>query len=286
MRTHIFIPCPLCGKDNSRKIYSNHEIQVVRCRECGFRYQNPRSKNLIDRNRINQKEYYQNEYLAAVAPHKKLFEEKFDEFMSGRNPGRVLDVGCATGQFLDVAKDRGWQAVGIDVSKWACNYLTERGFPDIYNCTLEEARFADNSFDVVHMNHVLEHIPAPSTFLGEVHRILKPKGLTIIEVPNEALFPFNYRIINFLLPENKPPRKHPKSHLSLFTKNTLKKILWVNNLNLISIRVEGFAAASRAATPVFNNKTLLVRCALRLCSLRLDVILGLGRYIVAAAGKF
>lgn len=283
MTTNIFISCPLCGKDNPKEIYNRQENRIVRCNECGFMYQNPRSNNLIDRG--NEKGYYQKGYLAASVPHKKLFEEKFDEFLSDRGSGKVLDVGCATGQFIEVAKDRGWQTVGIDVSKWVCNYLIDSGYTDIYNCTLEEAKFSENAFDAVHLNHVLEHIPAPSAFLGEVHRILKPKGLVIIEVPNESRFPFNYRLINFLLPKNHPPRKAPQSHLSLFTKVTLKNILKANNFNPILVRTEGFAAGSRTETPVFKNKTLLVHTALLLCRLRLDIFLGLGRYIVAAARK-
>lgn len=283
MANQIFISCPLCSKDNFREIYNRQDNRIVRCWECGFMYQNPRSEKLIDR--ANEEGYYQREYLTAAAPHKKLFEEKFDEFLSAQNPGKVLDVGCATGQFLDVAKDRGWQAEGIDVSKWACNYLTERGYQDIYNCTLEESGFAENSFDAVHMSHVLEHIPAPALFLGEVHRILKPAGLVMIEVPNESLFPLNYRLINFLLPKNLPPRKAPRSHLSLFTKSTLRNILKANNLNPILVRTEGFATGSRTETPVFKKRSPLVRAALLLCRLRVDVFLGMGRYIVAAAQK-
>jgi SAM-dependent methyltransferase len=217
--------------------------------------------------------------------HKKLFEENLNEFLSHSKPGNILDIGCATGQFLEIAQERGWQTTGIDISKWACKYLINRGFTDIHHGTLEEANFPDAIFDAVHMSHVLEHVPLPGDFLNEVHRILKPGGRVIIEVPNESLFPYNYMLINFFKPKNLPPRQTPPNHLSLFSPTTLSRLLNDAAFTPVILRSEGFASPHRLLTPVFQEKTTLVKLALLFCRFRIDVRLGFGRYIVAVAQK-
>ncbi|MFC1813513.1 class I SAM-dependent methyltransferase [Thermodesulfobacteriota bacterium] len=246
-------------------------------------YQNPRSQNLVGRGL--KEGYYKKEYLNVATPHKKLFEEKFNAFLSNCRPGTVLDVGCATGQFLEVAREKGWQAVGIDVSEWVCNYLMNKGFTGIHNCTLEEANFPNEMFDAVHMNHVLEHIPLPGKFITEAFRILKPGGLIMIEVPNEIYFPYNYELINLLMPAHMPQRQTAVSHLSLFTKNTLFKVLQSNGFTSVTVRTEGFANRYRISTPIFNNKTFIIKLALLLCRFHIDTFLGFGRYLVAVAHK-
>jgi len=246
-------------------------------------YQNPRHKALTDI--TNQEEYYKREYLNAAASHKKLFEKKFDDFLSNRRPGKVLDIGCATGEFLEVAKESGWRAFGIDVSQWVCDYLAERGFRDIHSGTLEDQKFPHEMFDAVHMNHVLEHIPNPLEFLAEVHRILKAKGLVMIEVPNEFYFPHNYKLINWVMPDHLPPRRSPASHVSLFTRNTLTGVLKSAGFTAVTVKTEGFADSYRTITPLFRRKTFIMKSAILLCRLGVDKFLGLRRYLVAAAGK-
>jgi len=280
---HIFVCCPFCGRDNPKTIYNQSGRRIVRCKECKFMYQNPRGQNLVSKR--HQGDYFKQEYLNTAVSHKKLFEEKFNAFLSNRKPGMILDVGCATGQFLEVAQERGWRTVGIDVSEWVCNYLTNKGFTDIQNCTLEEADFPDELFDAVHMNHVLEHIPLPRDCLTEAHRILKPGGLIVIEVPNEYYFPYNYKIMNMLMPSHMTPRQTAIGHLSLFTPDTLQKVLKSSGFTPIRIRTEGFANQHRTSTPTFKKKTFIIKLALSLCRLHIDTFLGLGRYLVAVARK-
>ena len=189
------------------------------------------------------------------------------------------------GNFLKVAKGRGWNAYGVDVSPWVCANLTGQGYKNIYNFNLEEANFNANYFDVINMNHVLEHIPSPLDFLIEVNRILKPGGIILIEVPNERRFPYNYIIINMVKPKNMDPRYTPEKHFNLFTKYILTTLIEKSGFKSLTIREEGFVSENRLKTPALSNKNHLTRLALLFSRLRLDLLLGLGRYIVAAAKK-
>ncbi|GAB6145784.1 hypothetical protein JCM12294_32230 [Desulfocicer niacini] len=246
-------------------------------------FQNPRGINHIDLCRDHS--YYRSEFLISEKAHKKIFEEKFNEFLNHLNPGKILDIGCATGTFLNVAKIRGWEVTGIDVSEWACNYLKQNGFQNIFCTDIENVDFKDDYFDVININHTLEHVLDPIKTLKCINRVLKPGGLLLIEVPNEKLFPFNYKIINMFLPTHISKRHTSHSHFCLFTPKSLKHALKLAEFNIQIFREEGFFSNSRTQTNVFKKKSFLMQFALMFCKLKFDVFFQMSRYIVAVAQK-
>jgi len=103
---------------------------------------------------------------------------------------RLLDVGTGTGSFVDSARSRGWEAIGIEPlqSEPVASAGDEDALPRIVYCDLGKEVppvVAPGSFDVIHSNHVLEHVLDPVAFLSSCRRFLKPDGCFIIEVPNE-----------------------------------------------------------------------------------------------------
>lgn len=103
----------------------------------------------------------------------------------GLRRGRLLDVGCGAGYFLDAARAAGWQASGVEVSPVAAQVGRERLGLEIYQGTLTDAQFAAGHFDVVTMFEVLEHLRDPASTLAEAWRILRPGGVLAIQVPND-----------------------------------------------------------------------------------------------------
>jgi len=108
-------------------------------------------------------------------------------FLADLSPGRVLDVGCGDGRFLYRMHQRGWSVAGLDFDLNAIEAAKEKyakfGF-ELLQTDLFSARFPDNSFDAVTMNHVIEHVPDPVALLTEVRRILKPGGRLVSITPN------------------------------------------------------------------------------------------------------
>lgn len=102
--------------------------------------------------------------------------------------GRVLDVGCGSGNFLANLKDLGWETYGIDPSPVAVRVAQDRGLKNIFCGTLGETHFEENFFDAVVLFHVFEHIPNPDIVLPMIKKTLKPNGQLIIGVPNFASF--------------------------------------------------------------------------------------------------
>lgn len=102
--------------------------------------------------------------------------------------GKVLDVGCGSGNFLAELKSLGWQAYGIDPSPIAVRVAGARGFADVRQGHVESAEYPDVFFDAVTMFHVFEHVPNPRPVLEGIRRILKPGGALIIGVPHFRSF--------------------------------------------------------------------------------------------------
>jgi SAM-dependent methyltransferase len=102
--------------------------------------------------------------------------------------GRLLDVGCATGDFLAHMAKYGWQVHGVEPSLAASRRARQMHDLDVRTGDLEQARFPDGYFDVVTLWDVLEHLHDPLGSLKEIHRILKSDGVLVIELPNTQSF--------------------------------------------------------------------------------------------------
>ena len=92
-------------------------------------------------------------------------------------------MGCGTGEFLHLAKELGYTVEGVELSKPAVAYAKFTYDVDVVDVSLEECNF-ENEFDVITLNHVLEHIPDQDLVLAAIHLALKPTGILHIEVPN------------------------------------------------------------------------------------------------------
>ena len=97
--------------------------------------------------------------------------------------GKVLDVGCGTGQFLKYCQN----AKGVDVNSDCVEFCKTQGL-DVINMKYDQLPFCDNSFDTLVLDNVLEHIKDPAPLMNECYRVLTPTGRIIILVPGEKGF--------------------------------------------------------------------------------------------------
>lgn len=157
--------------------------------------------------------------------------------------GKLLDVGCGWGEFLQRMETRGWTVEGVDFDEKAVENARSKGLT-VHCGRLADLRFADASFDAVTMSHLIEHVHDPLALLKESYRILRPQGRLVVVTPNSLsyghrLFRHNWRGLE-------PPR-----HLHIFNRAALTNLArkaGFRTVNVVStIRdANGMLVASRS----------------------------------------
>jgi SAM-dependent methyltransferase len=129
----------------------------------------------------------------------------------------LLDVGAATGFFLNLAREVGFQVSGVELSEYAAELARQKGL-DVRSGCLEDQSFEPGAFDVVTLLDVLEHVRDPRMLLAEVHRILAPGGIVVVNTPNADSLAA--RILGQYWHLIKPPE-----HLHYFNRYNLQKLM-------------------------------------------------------------
>jgi SAM-dependent methyltransferase len=104
---------------------------------------------------------------------------------ANRGSGRLLEIGCGLGALLVRARERGWDAVGIEVSAWAARQATRASGNGVVMAEAGALPFSSGTFDAVVSHHVLEHLRDPIQALQESHRVCRPGGRLLLILPNE-----------------------------------------------------------------------------------------------------
>lgn len=282
------VACCICGKETpSSVVYEDNDMRIVKCHGCGLMYQNPQLPEGQIQETSYQPDYFQS-YETVEERQRMFFKNKFQNVFEKVGNGKVLDVGCGIGTFLSVVQELGLEPHGVEVSEWACQIAEKKWGLHVFNGLLEQARFEDDTFDIVHMNHVLEHCAHPISVLSEVKRVLKPNGMLFVEVPYEENFKIRLWLQNLLrgilIKEKLEPLKPFREHLFLYSDKTIGRIIEQSGLDLVSIRVEGFSNPQRFNASVMkpNWKTDLLSFFLQT---QIDVIVGLGSFVSVEATR-
>jgi len=139
--------------------------------------------------------------------------------------GKILDIGAGTGDFLLEAKNKNWETVGVEPNEKAKSIAINKGV--LFADTIE--KLESNSFDVITLWHVLEHVPDVAHQVAELKRLLKPSGTLIIAVPNFKSFDANY-YKTFWAAYDVP------RHLWHFSKTAIEKLFDKQNMNLVAVK--------------------------------------------------
>ena len=139
--------------------------------------------------------------------------------------GRILDIGAGTGDFLLEAKNQNWEILGIEPNDKAKGIAIGKGIK--FGDTIE--KLESNSFDVITMWHVLEHVPDVEHQVAELKRLLKPSGTIIIAVPNFKSYDAKH--YGAFWAAYDVPR-----HLWHFSKTAIEKLFDKQNMNLEDVK--------------------------------------------------
>jgi 2-polyprenyl-3-methyl-5-hydroxy-6-metoxy-1,4-benzoquinol methylase len=172
-------------------------FNVLKCLACGLVYVSPRpQKELIES--AHSDDYYGPWLNDQRSRRIHMWEKRLQTLNSlSGHKGRLLDVGCAEGLFMEQASQDDWDVTGTEISPFAVRHVKEKLGLNVTQGELADMKFPDNSFDAVTMWHVLEHTVNPIDVLREIRRVLKDDGVFIMAIPNldNILSQAAYRLI-------------------------------------------------------------------------------------------
>jgi len=189
--------CPWCESENTQihlslkdEFLTKEDFQIYQCQDCGLLFTEPRpAKDKIGA-------YYKSEEYYSHQENKQGFIPRIYERVKSINlknkskmatlalkPGRILDIGCGVGDFLHVMETQGWETFGIEPSEEAKAIAKKRTKAQVYVPEQIE-ELANESFDLITMWHVLEHVDDLKTEIAHLQRLLKKGGRLVLALPN------------------------------------------------------------------------------------------------------
>jgi SAM-dependent methyltransferase len=207
MTTHT---CPVCTAATSVSFTVERIGRFQQCDSCGFIFA-PETPSedaaLYDENfgATNINPTYRKTATGYVIRNREKLTRLLNHFEQYRRTGRILDVGCSAAFFMHLAQEQGWKACGVEIAPWAAEFSRKELGVDVFNGMLADAKFPDNTFDVVFSSHVLEHVSDPFTLISEMRRVLRPGGLHMSMLPSQFASP-SWRIWRRFIGD--PPPRH------------------------------------------------------------------------------
>lgn len=201
----VHVACPACGADRPRAyrpaMYSFEGVRfdLVRC-PCGMAYVDPRPDGATLGRMYSDPAYYTEGYNLGVESEN--YFEREDELVAQYErtarelandvggTGDLLELGSAGGFFLEGARRAGFRVRGVELSTPAVEYARRELALDVFHGELEEAPFADASFDVAYADNVLEHTTDPSATLRKLRSLLRERGHLVVIVPSYVNSPW------------------------------------------------------------------------------------------------
>ena len=181
-----------------------------------------------------------------------------------RPPGRLLDLGCGDGTVLWLARRDGWDVRGVELFPEQTALLRERLGLEVETSDLTAYRGTPESWDVVVLRHVLEHLPDPVAMLRRTRVLLKPGAVAVLEFPNiDALDARARRLLERLgVHRRRYPPSYRPGHLQEFCRSSFA--LAARQANLAIEHWETYAINPLkhwlyARIPIGNKARVLVR---------------------------
>ncbi len=229
-------PCPSCGSGSFSSRFIKNGFRYVTCNACELVYINPQLTQdalALAYNDEELRSFFMNEILlsSGESGQRKEFEKRtrrVSSLVTRSNP-RLLDVGCAAGNFMMIAKEKGFTVEGLELDELYVDHAVKKRGLKVHKATLHEMHYPEGSFDAVTMWDILEHLPKPMDTLSEVSRILAPGGVLALTTINHACI--NQRILGDRWRYWMPP-----DHICSFTPKVLEQMLNKADFSVVSVK--------------------------------------------------
>jgi SAM-dependent methyltransferase len=243
--------CAACGEPVARAVPHFPSIGLLRCARCGLVFADP-VRWRIDPEAVYAESYFEGEEYADYRRDRKMLEANFRSLMRRverwSRGGRLFEIGCAYGFFLNLARRR-WDAQGIDVTEPGVRHAREElGLQARRGDFLEEP-LPPESFDVFCLWDTLEHLARPDLYVEKISRSLKPGGFLFLTTGDIGSAVARRRGEKWRL-------IHPPTHLFYFDRPTVTRMLDRYGLEVVEIGSQGY---TRSLDSMFRQLALRAR---------------------------
>ncbi len=241
--TPVHTACLICGSEKLKTLDKFQNVELCQCGDCDFVFckQIPSKDELID---FYTQNYDRTRYFSPIT--QKRYEELLDYFERYRKTNKILDIGAGYGFFLEIAKAKGWEVYGTELSSEATADCEKKGIT-MFNGELENCTFEIGSFDVIVSIECLEHLNNPNAYAKKAHELLRKGGIFYLTTPN-----FN-SYLRYRLGDRYDVIEYP-NHLSYYTRKTLRRLFERNNFKTLKIESTGMSITRLRTSKGVSNQ--------------------------------
>jgi len=222
-----FRTCPVCYEDQYIDIFYKEGGTYVKCLKCSMVYLNPVFTDDALRDYYEKNHSVQAQIVESGDP---FYEDLYNQGLSMIEkiclPGKLLDVGCSSGVFLDVSKKRNWETCGIELNVQEFHMAKKNHA--VHNDLLENIKF-DTRFDAITLWDVFEHIKAGEFYLNTMKNLLSEQGVIFLQIPSSDALAA--RVL-----QEKCNMFDGLEHVNLYGVNTIKLLAHKCNLAVLEIK--------------------------------------------------
>jgi 2-polyprenyl-3-methyl-5-hydroxy-6-metoxy-1,4-benzoquinol methylase len=223
--------CLLCGNSDKIQVLFKSSRRILKCRVCGLVYaeSNNASSNYTE-------SYYRGNVYADYLKERDAIHKNADRTLARLErlvPGRtLLDVGCATGFFLEAARARGWTVRGLEVSEYASDYARRELGLTVYTGSIVSPPDGLSLFDVITLWDTIEHLDRPDQALSATYNLLHSHGVLVLTTGD-------YGSLLRRLTGRKWRLFADPTHNFFFDQHTLKKLLSQKGFHVLNVNHAG-----------------------------------------------
>lgn len=229
------VKCLLCGSFATFWMAKNN-CELYTCRSCNLRFVYP----IPDALPVYTEQYFAGagagfgyvDYDSDKEPMRPVFEKYLDMVSQYTKGTKIFDVGAATGFFLNIARERGYEVAGVEISSFAAECARSKGLAVITGTLADISQEQYGVYDIVTMLDVIEHVENPRAELQRAHLLLRKGGILVINTPDAGSL--YARILG--------RRWHlivPPEHLYYFNRHNISDLLVQEHFQLQSLSTVG-----------------------------------------------